>query len=145
MFSAAKASGRARARLVFSAKNRIKWRHFGATYLRSCRKCCRVCVSSRDVKVCQNKQITEKNSDKRNYIKECSIQKTGNEHKCRVIFVSSVSRRFGLVARFAYAMKQNKTKNFVVRTLQTKQVGNLFSLRGCQKNPSLVKNSNGGR
>ena len=33
--------------------------------------------------------------------------KNGNEQKCRlVIFVSSVSRRFRLVARFAYAMKE---------------------------------------
>ena len=37
--------------------------------------------------------------------------KTGNEQKCRlVIFVSSVSRRFGRVARFAYAMKESVEK-----------------------------------
>ena len=40
MFSAAKASERARARLVSSAKkNHIKGRHFGANYLRPCRVC----------------------------------------------------------------------------------------------------------
>ena len=60
MFSAAKASERAGAWLVSPAKNRIKWSHFGANYLRPCRVCCRVRVSSRAVKVCQNKQITEK-------------------------------------------------------------------------------------
>ena len=62
-------------------------------------------------------------------IKECSIQKTGNEQKCCliVIFVSLVSRRFRLVPRFAYAMKESiKNKNFVVRTLKTKQAGNVF-------------------
>ena len=46
-------------------KNRIKWSHFGANYLRPCRVCCRVGVSSRAVKVCQNKQITGKTSDKK--------------------------------------------------------------------------------
>ena len=60
MFSAAKASERAGAWLVSPAKNRIKWSHFGANYLLPCRVCCRVRVSSRAVKVCQNKQITEK-------------------------------------------------------------------------------------
>ena len=65
MFSAAKASERARAKLVSPAKNRTKWRHFAASYLRPCRVCCREPVPSRAVKVCQNKQITEKNSDKR--------------------------------------------------------------------------------
>ena len=71
-----------------------------------------------------------------------------------MIFLSSVSRRFGLgslsvelkyvriIARFAYAMKEDiKNKNFVVRALKTKQVGNVFSLRGCQENPALVKYS----
>ena len=44
-----------------------------------------------------------------------------------MIFVSSVSRRFELVARFAYAMKKNvKKKKFVERALKTKQVGNVF-------------------
>ena len=56
---------RARAKLVSPAKNRTKWRHFAASYLRPCRVCCREPVPSRAVKVCQNKQITEKNSDKR--------------------------------------------------------------------------------
>ena len=60
MFSATKASERAGARLVSPAKNRIKWSHFGANYLRPCCVCCRVRVSSRVVRVCQNKQITEK-------------------------------------------------------------------------------------
>ena len=60
-FYAEKASERARARLVSPAKNRIKCRRFGANYLRPCR----VRVSSRAVKVCQNKQIREKNSHKR--------------------------------------------------------------------------------
>ena len=46
MFSAAKANKRARVRLVSPAKNRNKWRHFGANYLRRCRVCCRVRVSS---------------------------------------------------------------------------------------------------
>ena len=71
----------------------------------------------------------------------------GNEQKCRlVIFVSSVSRHFGLVATFAYAMKENiENKNFVVRALKTKQVGYVFPLHGCQENPTLVKYSNGGR
>ena len=32
-------SERARARLVSPARNRIKWRHFGANYLRPCRVC----------------------------------------------------------------------------------------------------------
>ena len=64
-------------------------------------------------------------------IKECSIQKMGNEQKCCliVIFVSLVSRRFRLVPllRFAYAMKESiKNKNFVVRALKTKQAGNVF-------------------
>ena len=56
-----------------------------------------------------------------------------------MIFLSSVSRRFGpgsssvelkyvkIIARFAYAMKEDiKNKNFVVRALKTKQVGNVF-------------------
>ena len=38
--------------------------------------------------------------------------------------------------------KKRKKKNFVVRALKTKQV---FSLRGCQINPILVKYLNGGR
>ena len=74
---------------------------------------------------------------------------TGNEQNCGLaIFVSSVSRRFGLVSRFVYAMKENIKKNFVVRALKTNQVCNVvffFSLRGCQENPTLVKYSNGGR
>ena len=41
MFSAAKASERARARLVFPAKNRLKSCHFVANYLRPCHVCCR--------------------------------------------------------------------------------------------------------
>ena len=54
------------------------------------------------------------------------------------------------VARFPYALKENqgkhkKNKNFVVRALKTKQVGNVFSLRGYQENPTFVKYSNGGR
>ena len=68
-------------------------------------------LSSRAVKVCQNKQITEKKSGKRKQIKESSIQKSGDEKKCRLVtFVSSVSRRFWLVARFSYAMKENVKK-----------------------------------
>ena len=60
-------------------------------------------------------------------------------------FVSSVSRRFGLQVRknrcrFACAMKEStKNKNFVVRALKTKQVGNVFSLCDCQENPTLIK------
>ena len=46
-------------------RNRIKWGHFGVNFLLPWRVCCRVRVSSRAVKVCQNKQITGKNSDKR--------------------------------------------------------------------------------
>ena len=65
MFSAAKASQRARAQLVSPAKNRTKWHHFAANYLRPCRVCCREPVPLRAVKECQNKQITGKNSDKR--------------------------------------------------------------------------------
>ena len=52
---------RARALLVSPVKkNRIKWRHFGVNFLLPWRVCCRVRVSSRAVKVCQNKQITGK-------------------------------------------------------------------------------------
>ena len=48
-----------------------------------------------------------------------------------------------------YSMKENiKKKNFVahpvVHALKTKQVGNVFSLQGCQANPALVNSSNGG-
>ena len=51
---------------------------------------------------------------------------TGNEQNCGLaIFVSSVSRRFGLVSRFVYAMKENIKKNFVVRALKTNQVCNV--------------------
>ena len=106
-------------------------------------------LSSRAVKVCQNQQIMEKCFDKRKEIEEYSTQKSGNEQKCRlVIFLSSVSRRFRLVARFAYTTKENikkKNRNFVLRAL--KQVGNVFSPRGYQpeENPTLVKYSNGGR
>ena len=107
MFSAAKASVRARARHVSPVKNRIKGSHFCANYLRPCRVCCRVRVSSRAVKVCQNKQITGKNPIRESKQRNVQYKKTGNEQKCRlVIFVSSVSRRFRLVARFAYAMKE---------------------------------------
>ena len=66
-------------------------------------------------------------------------------------FVSSVSRRFGLQVRknrcrFACAMQEStKNKNFVMRALKTKQVGNVFSLHGCQESPALVKYSKGGR
>ena len=69
-----------------------------------------------------------------------------------MIFLSSVSRRFGpgslsvelkyvrIIARFAYAMKEDiKNKNFVVRALKTKQVGNVFSLRGFQEKSGLGK------
>ena len=70
----------------------------------------------------------------------------GNYQRCHlVIFVSSVSRCFGLIERFACAMKENINKNFEVRTLKTKQVGNVFLLRGSQEHPTLVKYSNGGR
>ena len=71
----------------------------------------------------------------------------GNKQKGHlVIFVSSVSRLFGLVERLACAMKENiKNKNFEVHALKTKQVGNVFSFRGSQENPTLVKYSNGGR
>ena len=65
-----------------------------------------------------------------------------------MIFVSSVSRHFGLVARFAYAVKENIKikKNFVMRALKKKKKKNqyCFLLRGCQENPTLVKYSNGG-
>ena len=47
-------------------------------------------------------------------------------------------------ARLFYLAK-NRIKNFVLRVLKTKQVGNVFSLRGCQENPTLVKYPNGGR
>ena len=84
-----------------------------------------------------------------------NTKKAGNQKKCRlVLFLGSVSRRFGpgsssmelkyvrIIARFAYAMKENiKNKNFVVRALKTKQVGNVFSLLGCQENPVFVKYS----
>ena len=69
-----------------------------------------------------------------------------------MIFLSSVSRRFGpgslsvelkyvrIIARFAYAMKEDiKNKNLVVRALKTKQVGNVFSLRGFQEKSGLGK------
>ena len=70
--------------------------------------CCRVRVSSRAVKVCQNKQITGKNPIRESKQRNVQYKKTGNEQKCRlVIFVSSVSRHFWLVARFAYAVKEN--------------------------------------
>ena len=138
MFSAAKASERAGARLVSPAKNRIKWSHFGANYLRPCCVCCRVRVSSRAVKVCQNKQITEKIPIRESKQRNVQYKKTGNEQKCcSVIFVSSVSRRFGLVARFAYAMKKNvKKKNFALRALKTKQV---FSHRRLPSKSDLSK------
>ena len=73
----------------------------------------------------------------------------GNEQKSRlVIFVSSVSRHFGLVARFAYAVKEIikiKKKIFVMRALKKKKKNQYcFLLRGCQENPTLVKYSNGG-
>ena len=49
----------------------------------------------------------------------------GNEQKSRlVIFVSSFSRHFGLVARFAYAVKEIikiKKKIFVMRALKKKK------------------------
>ena len=60
------------------------------------------------------------------------------KQKCRlVIFVSSVSRLFGLVTRFAYAMKENKTKqkDFIVRALKIKQVGDVFSSVAARKIP----------
>ena len=60
------------------------------------------------------------------------------KQKCRlVIFVSSVSRLFGLVTRFAYAMKENKTKqkDFIVRALKIKQVGDVFSSVATKKIP----------
>ena len=39
-------------------------------------------------------------------------------------------------------MKENiENKTFVVSALKTKQVGNVFSLSGCQENPTLVKYS----
>ena len=100
LFSAAKASERAGARLVSPAKNRIKWSHFGANYLRPCRVCCRVRVSSRAVKVCQNKQITGKNPIRESKQRNVQYKKQ----------IMSVSRRFELVARFAYAMKKNVKK-----------------------------------
>ena len=66
MFSAVKASERARALLVSPAK---KIESSDVVLARiSClpeRVCCRVRVSSRAVKVCQNKQITGKNLNKR--------------------------------------------------------------------------------
>ena len=53
---------------------------------------------------------------------------------CDIWIVSSVSRRFGLVARFPFAMKKKKKKvNFVVRALKTKQVGNGFSSMAAKK------------
>ena len=61
------------------------------------------------------------------------------KQKCPlVIFVSSVSRLFGLVTRFAYAMKENKTttkKDFIVCALKIKQVGDVFSSVAARKIP----------
>ena len=56
------------------------------------------------------------------------MQRKRNEQKCcLVIFVSSVSRRFGLVARFAYAIKKKHKKLKTLRPLnETKQVGGVF-------------------
>ena len=42
IFSVAKASRRAGARLVSPTKNCIKWHHFGANYLHPCHVCCHV-------------------------------------------------------------------------------------------------------
>ena len=82
VFSAAKASERAGAWLVSPTKNRIKWSHFGANYLRPCR--------------------------------------------VWVISVSSVSRRFGLFARFAYAMKKKRKKK-KLRSARTQNKTSFFA------------------
>ena len=52
----------------------------------------------------------------------------------------SVSDRF-----FLFSAPKASERNFVLRVLKTKQVGNVFSLRGCQENPTLVKYPNGER
>ena len=92
--------------------------------------CCRVRVSSRAVKICQNKQITGKNPIRESKQRNVQYKKMGNEQKSRlVIFVSSVSRHFGLVARFAYAVKEIikiKKKIFVMRALKKKKKSVLF-------------------
>ena len=67
-----------------------------------------------------------------------------------MVFVSSLSGRFGLVARFPYALKENiKNKNFVVlvHALKTniKSVKWFFALWLPGKSDVVVKYSNGGR
>ena len=55
-----------------------------------------------------SKQTDNGNPKRESKQRHVQYKKTGNEQKRRlVIFVSSVSRHFGLVARFAYAMKEN--------------------------------------
>ena len=53
--------------------------------------------------------------------------------------MSSVSFRARCKASIRHERKHKKNKNFVVRALKTKQVGNVFSLCDCQENPTLIK------
>ena len=52
---------------------------------------------------------------------------------------------FALLSGWVPLMKENIKIKTVVRALKTKQIGNVFSLHGCQENDheALVKYSNG--
>ena len=61
------------------------------------------------------------------------------------LFMFSASKVSERVKLDLFPLQKIALKNFVLRVLKTKQVGNVFSLRGCQENPTLVKYPNGGR
>ena len=61
------------------------------------------------------------------------------------LFMFSASKVSERAKLDLFPLQKIALKNFVLRVLKTKQVGNVFSLRGCQENPTLVKYPNGGR
>ena len=61
------------------------------------------------------------------------------------LFMFSASKVSERAKLDLFPLQKIALKNFVLRVLKTKQVGNVFSLCGCQENPTLVKYPNGGR